>query len=257
MTNLVLQQSHAGGVITLELNHSPVNALSQNVVSDLRSKLHAAHDDPSNRAIIITGAGKAFCGGADLRETPSEGAPSLSPASLLNFLSELSASRLPTIAAVNGACVGAGLELALCCDIRLAASDAVFQCAGVNVGLILSAYRLPGVIGLGRAKEMLLTGLPYSADVAESWGLVTGVHARSDLSEHAMRLARRLAGRARLSVEATKRVANGSQHLSEDDGRRFEHQELATLLKSDDHHQAMRAFRKGRPPEFNPGQEAP
>ncbi len=106
---------------------------------------------------------------------------------------------IPVIAAVNGHCLGGGLELASVCDIRIASQAASFVCAGVNVGLMASAYRLPRLIGVARAKQMLLTGAPHDAATAERFGLVTAVHAADTLLPEAIRLAARIASRAPLS----------------------------------------------------------
>ena len=118
--------------------------------------------DLSVRAVVVTGRGKAFCSGDDLREEfEAVAGGGERGANLLDFgrlLDQLESFRAPVIAAVNGWCVGGGVELALCCDVRLASSEAKFVCAGVNVGLMASAYRLPRLIGVAQAKEMLFTG---------------------------------------------------------------------------------------------------
>ena len=117
------------------------------------------------------------------------------------------------IAAINGWCVGGGFELALCCDLRIASAEARFVCAGVNMGLMVSAWRLPRLIGVSRAKAMLLTGSPHDARTAELWGLVTAVCEPEALQGAAIELASRIASRAPLSVEATKRIASRAPDL--------------------------------------------
>jgi enoyl-CoA hydratase len=131
-----------------------------------------------------------------------------------SIMARIEAARLPVIAAINGYAVSGGLEAALCCDVRLAATHAQFACSGVNVGLILSWFRLPRVVGLGRAEEMLLSGAMYDAEQAERWGLVTGLHDPDKLVPAALALAEQIATRAPLSVEATEGVRQHGFDLS-------------------------------------------
>jgi enoyl-CoA hydratase/carnithine racemase len=162
----------------------------------------------------------------------------------------LEATRVPVIGAINGWCVGGGFELALCCDIRIASSEARFVCAGVNMGLMASTYRLPRLIGVSRAKAMLLTGLPHDAEAAERFGLVTSIHAPGHLREAAVALAERIATRAPLSVEATKRTASQAIDLSPEEAGRVWSEELRALRASNDHKAAVEAFRERRDPVF-------
>jgi enoyl-CoA hydratase/carnithine racemase len=199
------------------------------------------------RAIVVTGRGRAFCSGDDLKDV-GPGGEDL--AGFGRLLDRLDAARAPVIAAVNGWCIGGGFELALCCDIRIASTEAKFVCAGVNVGLMASAYRLPRLIGVSRAKAMLLTGLPHDAETAERFGLVTAVHAPEALREAALTLAARIASRAPLSVEATKRIAARAPDLSPEDAATMQAQELRVLRRSNDHKAAVAAFREKREPVF-------
>ncbi len=118
------------------------------------------------------------------------------------------------------------------------------------MGLMASAYRLPRLIGVSRAKAMLLTGLPHDADTAERYGLITGVHAPQDLEAAALALAERVASRAPLSVEATKRIASRAPSLSPEDAETAQAKELRVLRHSRDHQEAVTAFREKREPSF-------
>jgi len=120
----------------------------------------------------------------------------------------------------------------------------------VNVGLMASTYRLPGLIGVSRAKAMLLTGLPHDAETAERYGLTTGVYAPEALMPAALTLAERIASRAPLSVEATKRTANRAPDLCPEDANRMLGDELRVLRKSQDHKIAVAAFRERKDPLF-------
>jgi enoyl-CoA hydratase/carnithine racemase len=182
------------------------------------------------------------------------------------MLDALEGFRAPVIAAINGATVGGGLEFALACDIRIASTDAFFVAAGVNVGLIVSFWRLPRVVGMGPAKEILLTGARYDAQQALNWGLVTEVHAPDALLPAALTKARRIATRAPLSVEATKSsvtrafeldfaqgflVVLGVEHLEE--LRPLQDLQRAKFLEmfhTEDHQEALRAFFEKRDGDY-------
>jgi len=242
-------------VALLEIDNPPRNTLGAAMRAQLREILNELAADFSLRALVITGCGKAFCSGDDLREEfeAVAGGRELG-ANLLDFgslLDQLEAFRTPVIAAINGWCVGGGVELALCCDIRLASSAAKFVCAGVNVGLMASAYRLPRLIGVARAKHMLFTGLPYDAPTAERFGLVTSVHQPDELLDAALTLAERIASRAPLSVEATKRIASRASELTPREALAMQAKELAALIQTADHITAVTAFLEKRTPVFS------
>jgi enoyl-CoA hydratase/carnithine racemase len=204
-------------------------------------------EDLTIRAIVLTGRGRAFCSGADLKEA----AGGIEDPALFQRVREMvAASRAPIIGAINGHCVGGGFELALCCDIRVASNDAKFVCAGVNVGLMASTFRLPRLIGVSRAKAMLLTGLPYGAKIAETWGLVTAVYAPEDLMGGALALARRISSRAPLSVEASKRMADCALDMSPTEAAEMITLEMPILRQSADHKEAIAAFLERREPHF-------
>ncbi|WP_232021746.1 MULTISPECIES: enoyl-CoA hydratase/isomerase family protein [Pseudonocardia] len=170
---------------------------------------------------------------------------------LLATVDRVEQLRVPTIAAVTGGAIGGGLELALSCDIRIAAEDAFFVAAGVNVGLIMSTWRLPGLIGLGPAKAMLLTGEPCDAATALRTGLVREVVPADALLPAALATAHRIAGRSPLAVEATKAAVDRA--VGQD--RRTARAELvarcAELIRSRDHREAVRAFLQRRAPRFH------
>lgn len=235
----------------LEIDAPPSNALGRDLRREFLVHLDVIERDDAIRAVIVTGRGKSFCSGDDLKEREAARSggedPAFSFAALLDRVENL---RLPVIAAINGWAVGGGLELTLCCDIRIAASDAQFVCAAVNVGLIASAYRLPRLIGVGPAKHMLLTGSPFDAAVVERFGLVTDVVPSEKLGEAGLLLADRIATRAPLSVEATKRVAGIAIDLDRDEAARALAGEFQSLIKSADHAEALAAFREKRPPQF-------
>jgi len=237
-------------ILSITLDNPPANAMSQDMLTLFEDILTSAQQQLNVRAIVLTGSGRAFCGGADLKQVGRSEKAGEGLGGFGRVLELVASSRPPVIAAVNGYCIGGGLELALCCDLRIASTAATFVCAGVNVGLMASAYRLPRLIGVSRAKAMLLTGLPHDAETAERFGLVTAVHAPEALRDAALALAARIASRAPLSVEATKRIAARAPDLSPEDADRMQAQELRVLRRSNDHKAAVAAFREKRDPVF-------
>lgn len=239
-------------VALLEIDNPPMNALGRASRASLLKRLDEIDTDKDVRCVVLTGRGRAFCGGDDLKEQ-AEAQKTRSSAHLGEFgqvLERIETYRLPVIAAINGWCLGGGLELASVCDIRIASSEAKFVCSGVNVGLMASAYRLPRLIGVARAKHMLLTGSPHDAATAERFGLVTAVHAPEALMAAALALAERIASRAPLSVEATKRTAAMAPDLTPEDAAKVNAKELSVLGKSADHKEALAAFIAKRAPLF-------
>ena len=242
----------AAGVALLEIDNPPMNALGRAPRAALLAALDAIEADLSMRCAVLTGRGRAFCSGDDLKEQ-AEAQKAKSSAHFGEFgrvLDRIEGLRIPVIAAVNGHCLGGGLELASVCDIRIASTAASFVCSGVNVGLMASAYRLPRLIGVARAKHMLFTGLPHNAATTERFGLVTAVHEAEALLPEALLLAERIASRAPLSVEAVKRTASRAPDLPPEEFAVVNNTELAVLSRSADHREALAAFAEKRPPVF-------
>ena len=245
--------SPAEHVVLLEIDNPPMNALGRAARAALLTRLQEIDGATKARVVILTGRGRAFCSGDDLKDQADANARG-SGAHFGEFgqvLDRIENLRIPVIAAVNGHCLGGGLELASVCDIRIASTEARFVCSGVNVGLIASAYRLPRLIGVARAKQMLLTGAPHDAATAERFGLVTAVHEATALLSEAIRLAERIASRAPLSVEATKRMAARAPDLTPEQAAELNARELAVLSRSSDHKEALAAFGAKRQPKFN------
>jgi enoyl-CoA hydratase len=233
-------------VAVVELDNPPANAMNAASCAQMLEIFGSLQEQWDIRTIVLTGTGRSFCSGADLKEAGGEGI-----AVFGRVLERVAKFRAPVIAAVNGHCIGGGLELALCCDLRIASTDAKFVCAGVNVGLMASTYRLPRLIGVSRAKAMLLTGSPFDAAIAERWGLVTAVHKTDELRHAALDLAQRIASRAPLSVEATKRFVDKAIDMSPKEASEMLTQEIPLLQASRDHKEAVAAFAEKREPVFS------
>jgi enoyl-CoA hydratase len=256
MTGKLVQIRPIGGhAVVVEIGNPPANALGRAARGELLAHLDRLDADRDIGAVVLTGKGRAFCSGDDLKEQEAaqKDGTAARIAQLGEFaevLARIESFRVPTIAAINGFAIGGGLELALCCDIRIASTEASFTCAAVNVGLIASAWRLPRLIGEGAAKHMLLTGSPFDAASAEKFGLVTAVYPPDELMTAATALAERIASRAPLSVEATKRVASRALDLDAKEGARAMNEEVNLLVQSADHAEALIAFREKRTPNF-------
>jgi enoyl-CoA hydratase len=235
---------HSPHVAVITLNNPPVNTLSWASRADLIKVLAELENDDRIRAVVLTGAGRAFTAGADLRQDQVMSEEQL-PDFLMDFdriIRGIEEFRAPVIAAINGPTVGGGLEVALACDIRIAADNATFVAAGVNVGLMANFWRLTRVVGLGPATDILLTGEPCSADQAARYGLVTQLCFPEALMEVALAKAERIASRAPLSVEATKRCVRAAPGMDRTEADRRQVAELQQLFTSEDHQEALRAF---------------
>jgi len=240
-------------VLLLEIDNPPANSLSKVMKQKFLALLEEIEQAENIRAIILTGRGNKFCTGDDLKEAMSRSTATSTLDNLKEFskvIDRFEALAIPTIAAINGWCVGGGFELALCCDIRVAVPTANFITAGVNVGLTASGYRLPRLIGTGRAKRMLLTGDTVNAQQALQFGLITDIYEEENLLPEAIQLAELIASKAPLAVKATKKIANTALDLSKKEGYVLQQELLEELAVSEDYRAALSAFSKGEKPKF-------
>lgn len=219
-------------------------------------------DDPDLRVAVLTGAGDlAFCAGADLKEvgawyasmTPEERHHHAETEPGLGGITRNLDPGKPIIAAINGICFAGGLEMALACDIRVAAEHATFGFPEAKWGLMPGAggtQRLPATTADSTAMEMLLTGDPIDAERALCSGLVSTVVPASELMVTAMGLATRIARNAPLATRAVRRAAREGRHLPIEEGLRLEQQIAEPLRQSEDVQEGLRAFRERRTPQF-------
>lgn len=240
-------------IALLEIDNPPRNVMGKAMRAELRAALDSFEADLDIRCIVLTGRGKAFCSGDNINEElagaegPDRGDNVREFGGLITRIENF---RCPVIAAINGWSVGGGFELALGCDIRIASDEAKFIAAGVKVGLMASAYRLPRLIGIAAAKSVLLTGRVVNAEAALAMNLVAAVHPHDQLMEAALEMAAMIASRAPLSVEATKRVASGALDVDPVEAAKIKSDEVAKLIESEDHKEALRAFIEKRDPVF-------
>ena len=250
-----IRVSVADGVAVLTFDRPEVrNALNLETVREGEVALTDLAADAAVGALIVTGAGdKAFVSGADisdLRErTRDDGLAGINS----SFFAAVERFPRPTIAAVNGYALGGGCELALACDLRIAAETAKFGQPELGLGIIPGAgatQRLPRVVGLGRAKHLILTGEIIDAAQARAIGLVSAVVPAGELHTKAQDLARRVLRQGPLAARLAKVAMNASMRVDLDSGLLIETLAQALCYQSDDKQEGMTAFLEKRKPHF-------
>ncbi len=250
------------GTATIELNRpAALNAWNQQFGSDLLAALNGVETDERVRAVVITGAGRAFSSGADLKDisgghtTPS-GRPDVQRTLTERYHPIMHAIRempKPVVAAVNGPAVGIGCSLALCCDLILAAESAYFLLAFVNIGLVPdggSSLFVPSRIGMARATEMAMLGERVSAAQALDWGLINRVFADDRLRPEASALAAKLADGPTRSYAGTKRQLNNWLYANMAEQLELEARIQQEMAETDDFVEGALAFVEKREKRF-------
>jgi enoyl-CoA hydratase/carnithine racemase len=232
------------------------NALSRAMIRELQENLARIREDRALRCVVITGKGdKAFCAGADLKERASMSADDVHHFhdSLRASFRGIESAPQAFVAALNGAALGGGLELALACDLRLAADGIEMGLPEVGLGIIPGGggtVRLPRAIGVARAKDLILTGRRIGAAEAFSMGLVSRVAPAGTLREVALDTAAMVARNAPVSIRQAKRAVDGALHLGVEEALAFENRMYQACLGTKDRVEALRAFAEKRKPLF-------
>jgi enoyl-CoA hydratase/carnithine racemase len=247
-----------GGVACLTLNRPDKRNAIDDATRDALAQAFAGFDvDAAIRVVILTGAGTAFCAGVDLATPGNVPAPSSAAASPVvtrpRLTAPLDAFSKPVIAALNGVAVGGGLELALACDIRIAATTARFGLPEVRIGSLPGSggtQRLMGAAGRSLAAQMLFTGEPISAEQALAAGLVSELHAPDALLDRAFALAKVIAENAPLSLVAAKKALRAATELPLAAGLELERSLYGALTTTQDREEGRKAFREKRKPKF-------
>jgi len=251
------------GAATIELNRpAALNAWNAQLGADLLAALRHAAEDEAVRAVVVTGAGRAFSSGADLKDisggdATSEGRPDVYKTLTERYHPIMHAIReipKPVIAAVNGPAVGIGCSLALCCDLIVAAESAYFLLAFVNIGLVPdggSSLFLPTRLGMARTTELSMLGERLGAAKALEWGLINRVVADVDLPEETAALAARLAAGPTRSYAGTKRQLNNWLYSRIDEQLELEAQIQQEMAGSEDFLEGAMAFVQKRPARFS------
>ncbi len=252
------------GIAIITLNRPErMNAFTPKMLDEWYTALHDAHLDPEVKVVILTGSGRGFCAGADLAGG--------SEASLLdrsrgrvdqrNFLRD-SVQRIPRlaslmekpyIAAVNGAAVGAGMDMASMCDMRFAADTARFGMTYVRVGLVPGdggCYYLPRIVGLARALDLIWTGRIFDAQEALAMGYVSAVVPADHLMDHTREYAQKLVRGPAVAIQQAKRLTYRSLELSADAALDLAQQAMFIAQSTEDAREGPRAFVEKREPQF-------
>ncbi|GGK03938.1 putative enoyl-CoA hydratase echA8 [Pilimelia anulata] len=250
----VLVDTDRGDVGVLTLNRpEALNALSRQVMGDLTAAAGALDADPAIKAIIITGSARAFAAGADIKEMADRTYSEMYAADWFAGWSALAAVRTPLIAAVSGYALGGGCELAMMCDILLAADTARFGQPEITLGTIPGmggSQRLTRAIGKAKAMDLCLTGRTITADEAERAGLVSRVVPAGTLLDEAHRVAARVAAMSGPAARMVKEAVNRSFEVPLGEGLLFERRLFQATFATDDQTEGMAAFIAKRPPAF-------
>ena len=246
-----------GTAAKVELNRPErMNAWDARLARDLLAALTGVAEDPGVRAVMLTGAGRAFSSGADLKESES------GPRDLYSVLTEryhplirgVREMPKPVVAVVNGAAAGIGLSLALACDLVMAGESAYFLLAFVNIGLVPdggSSVLVPSRVGFARAAEMAMLGERIDARLAQEWGLINQVWPDDELAERAAGLVTKLANGPTRAYAGIKRQLNNWLYQRMGEQLEFEAKIQQEMGESGDFAEGVRAFTEKRPPHFS------
>lgn len=255
MTSPRIQFTSEEGVAVLTIDRPEArNAIDRETIAEIRAALESVRADAACRVLIVTGAGdKVFVSGADVRTLLARTTRDVLEAGNNRLFREIEELAIPTIAAVNGFALGGGMELALACDIRIASSNAKLGLPETGLGILPGAggtTRLPRIVGLGVAKEMVLTGRILDADEALRVGLVNRVVAPGELMAAARETAATIAKRAPVAVRLAKMSLQMSSNAPASAGMDFEIVAQTVLNATADMKEGMTAFLEKRPAEY-------
>lgn len=251
-TTIIVEQRGRVGWITLNRPEA-LNALNSTLVSELAHAASVFDADEGVGAIVLTGSAKAFAAGADIKEMADKTPVDMSLRNPFAGLEEFSRVRTPVVAAVAGYALGGGCELAMTCDIILAADTATFGQPEINLGVIPGlggTQRLTRAVGYYKAAELVLTGRMMDATEAERSGLVSRVVPADDLLTEAQKVAEAIAAKSLPVAYAAKEALRASQETTAAEGLRFEKAVFTSLFALDDQKEGMAAFREKRAANF-------
>lgn len=254
METLLYEKSGSTGIITLN-RIQKMNALSSQLLGELSELLNQCENDQSLRVLILTGSGKAFCAGGDISGSGASEDP------LIKFLKfsrltretfyKIEKFKKPVIAAINGYAFGGGLELALCCDLRVASEKAKMGLTETKLGVVPGAggtQRLPRLVGPAIAKQLIFTAGIITGAEAYRIGLVNAVVPPDECLNKAVELAEEVSAKAPLAVQAAKKCINMSLQVDLEAGLDYEAECVKDVFGSEDHEEGGTAFREKREP---------
>jgi len=251
-----ISETRKGAVAILLLNRpDKLNAMNSKMKEEIALALAELEREEAVHVAVVTGAGdKAFVAGADITEfagkTPVDQWAAYGHTSLYNVVDRF---HKPIIAMINGYCLGGGCELAMACDIRIASERAQLGQPEINIGIIPGgggSQRLPRLVGLGKAMELILTGDRIPAAEALRIGLVDEVVPHDQLESRTMELANKIAEKSPVAVRLAKEAVKASARLPLDQGLRFEQGLFSIVFSTQDKEEGVRAFLEKRPPRW-------
>ncbi len=254
LKNLTVERDGLIAVVTIN-RPDALNALNVETMTEIRDTMRDLGADPDVRAVIVTGAGKAFVAGADIAELSKMGGMEARDASKLGqeTFSLIENLPKPVIAALNGFALGGGLELAMACDIRIASSRVKLGQPEVKLGVtpgFAGTQRLPRLVGFGRAKELLLVGEPIDAATALSYGLVNRVVEPDELMDAAKEVAGQIAARGPSAIALVKACVNKGTSADIDTGGSYESEAFGLCFAIGEAPEGMNAFFEKRDPAW-------
>ncbi|WP_252502690.1 enoyl-CoA hydratase [Sporosarcina sp. Marseille-Q4943] len=244
------------GVASVSINRPPANALSSGLIQEIDQMLDKVEHDESVRVIMLHGEGKFFSAGADIKEfttvTSGEQFSQLASAGQ-DVFERMESFKKPIIAAIHGAALGGGLELAMGCHIRLVTEKAKLGLPELQLGLIpgfAGTQRLPRYVGVAKAAEMLLTSDPISGEEAVRWGLANHAFPEEELLPKAMELAKKIAKKSPIAMKAALRMLQYTKTDSFYEGVKAEADSFGEVFVSEDAKEGIQAFIDKREPQF-------
>jgi enoyl-CoA hydratase len=252
--NIKLEKKQHVGIITINRPQA-LNALNQETLSELSQAVIALEQDNNINVVILTGAGKAFIAGADIKQMKN-----MTPLEAKNFseqghqlLQQIETSRLPFIASVNGFALGGGCEVMMACDICIASASAKIGQPEINLGIhpgFGGTQRLPRLVGRMKAKELLLTGDTLNAEQAHAIGLINQVVPDESLSEETEKLAQKIASKSAIQTAFIKALVNKGTNIDLPTACALEISYFSTSFSTADQNEGMTAFLEKRKPVF-------
>ena len=256
MTGSMLSTKVEGAVATLVINRPPANTLTPELLAELGTAFDVVAKDDAVKVVVLTGTGRFFVAGADIRLLASIASSREGEAMALQgqaILNRIEALDKPVIAAINGVCLGGGLELAMCCHIRLATEGSRLGQPEINLGIMPGfggTQRLPRIVGRSKAMELILTGESISAHEAKALGLVSQVIPPDDLLRQAQGMARNMASKGLLALRASLLAIRNSVELDLREGLALEARLFGGLCDTYDKREGLAAFLEKRQPRF-------
>lgn len=243
-------------IAVITIQNPPVNTLSMKTMEDIHSALTEVEQQGNVKAVILTGQGQHFVAGAELNEfLQIESKEAASQMSYIGYqlMDRIESFSVPVIAAIKGACLGGGLELALACHLRVATQEAIFGLPEITLGIIPGAggtQRLPKVIGQARAIEMILTGERISAEEAKQLGLINKVCSQEELENESLILAKRITAQGKVAIESALVSVMEGLLGSAKAGYRMEAEKFGHCFTTHDKREGVEAFLNRRKPQF-------